>query len=110
MNPSTEYNKRLGERRALRDQCWGRMDLVGWVRLTIGIIFLGLLWMVFALHSIQSWFLFFPAAIFIGLMIYHERLRKAYDRAKRAVGFYERGLDRLEDRWQNKGNPGTEYS
>jgi DNA mismatch repair ATPase MutS len=65
---------------------------------------------VFAVHAIPSWFLFFPAGTFIGLMVYHERLRRAWDRAKRAVGFYERGIDRLEDRWQKKGNPGTEYA
>lgn len=86
------------------------MDLVAWVRLSIGIIFLGMLWLVFAVHAIPSWFLFFPAGTFIVLMVYHERLRRAWDRAKRAVGFYERGIDRLEDRWQKKGNPGTEYA
>src|SRR5690349_6378944 len=107
MNPTAEYQKRLTERRALRDRCWSRMDLVGWIRLSVAIIFLGMLWLVFAIHAIPSWFLFFPAIVFISLMIYHERLRRAWDRAKRAVGFYEKGLDRLEDRWQKKGNAGT---
>jgi len=110
MNPTQEYNKRLTERRALRDTCWRRMNLVGWVRLSLGIAFLVMLWLVFAVHAIPVWFPFFPAALFVGLVVYHDLLRRAWDRAKRAVGFYERGLDRLEDRWQGKGNPGTEYS
>jgi len=86
------------------------MDFVGWVRLSLGIIFLGTLWLVFAVHAIPGWFPFLPAAFFIGFMVYHERLRRAYDRAKRAVRFYEKGLDRLEDRWQKNGNPGNEYA
>jgi len=110
LNPKAEYQKRLGDRRALRDRCWKQMDLVGWVRLSIGIIFVGMLWMVFALRSIPSWFVFFPAAVFVGLMVYHERLRRAWDRARRAVEFYEKGIDRLEDRWQRKGNTGTDYA
>ena len=86
------------------------MDLVGWVRLSLAIIFLGMLWLVFAVHAMPSWVLFFPAALFVGFMGYHDRLRRAWARSRRAVGFYERGLDRLEDRWQGTGNPGTEYA
>jgi hypothetical protein len=109
MNPTAEYQKRLTERQALRDQCWARMDLVGWIRLSVAIIFLGMLWLVFAAHAVPGWIAFFPAVIFIVLVVYHDRLRRAWQRAKRAVVFYERGLDRLQDRWQGKGTSGTEY-
>jgi hypothetical protein len=110
MNPAAEYKQRLTDRRALKDQCRARMDVVGWVRLAVAILFLGMLWMVFGMRAIPSSFLLVPAALFAGLVVYHERLRRAWDRAKRAAEFYEKGLDRLEDRWQKKGNPGTEYA
>jgi len=85
------------------------MRKVSYARLTLALLFLLMLWLALALHAISGWLSLAPAALFVGLVFYHERLRRAYDRAKRSVVFYERGLDRLENRWQGKGSPGTEY-
>jgi hypothetical protein len=109
MDCAAEYQKRLAQRRTVRDQCWDRMRKVGYARLTLALLFLFILWVAFALHAISGWLSLVPAALFVGLVFYHERLRRAHERAKRAVVFYERGLDRLENRWQGKGNSGSEY-
>ena len=85
------------------------MRKVGYARLTLALVFLLMLWLAFALHALSGWLALIPAVLFLGLVFYHERLRRAYDRAKRSVVFYERGLDRLENRWQGNGNAGTEY-
>lgn len=109
MDCLAEYEKRLAQRQSLRDQCWQRMRTVSFVRLVLAFLFLGALWLTFALHAISGWISLIPAAMFIGFVVYHERLRRVYERSKRSVAFYERGLDRLANRWQGKGTSGSEY-
>src|SRR5688572_17665555 len=49
--------------------------------------------------SWSAWLLLAPAAAFVALAVYHDRVIRARDRSASLVGFYERGLARLEDRW-----------
>jgi hypothetical protein len=85
------------------------MRYVSYARLAIAICFVMTLWAGLSLRAVSAWFSLIPAAAFFGLVLYHGRLRRAQDRARRAAAFYERGLSRLENRWQGNGNPGTEY-
>jgi hypothetical protein len=39
----------------------------------------------------------------------HDRILNARDRARRALRFYEAGLERLNGTWAGKGSPGTEF-
>src|ERR1051325_2220452 len=41
-------------------------------------------------------------ALFVRLLIQHDRALNDLDRAKRLVDYYEAGLARLEDRWAGK--------
>lgn len=53
-----------------------------------------------------------PAALivlFIVLAIRHEKLLQSIRIRKRVLGFYRRGLARLEDRWQRDGETGVQY-
>ena len=50
-----------------------------------------------------------PGAAFVVLLYIHARVLNARDRAARAVSFYERGLARLEDRWQGTGERGERF-
>src|SRR5687768_11746785 len=43
--------------------------------------------------------------LFLSGMV-HDRILKARDRARRAMGFYQAGLDRLEGTWVGKSSPG----
>jgi hypothetical protein len=54
------------------------------------------LWLVAALGS------------FLVLLIWHRRVRRALVRAERLIGYYRRGLARLDGLWAGTGNPGTE--
>jgi len=65
---------------------------------------------VFVSKVLPPWCLLLPVGAFGILAYYHERLYRARDRAQRAVTFYERGLDRIENRWQGKGNQETSYA
>ena len=50
-----------------------------------------------------------PPALFVALVVSHEPIRRASDRARRAVDFYAKGLARLEGRWAGTGVEGLEY-
>lgn len=50
-----------------------------------------------------------PILIFIPLAFYHGRILNARDRAARAAAFFERGLARLEERWQGTGSTGERF-
>ena len=48
-------------------------------------------------------------AIFIILMALHQRVLDAIKRLERSIKFYQRGIERLEDRWSGKGSKGEKY-
>lgn len=54
--------------------------------------------------------------IFTGLIVglflsgmLHDRVLQRRETARRAIKFYQAGLDRLADKWAGKGSPGTEF-
>src|SRR5688572_2989246 len=59
--------------------------------------------------SWSAWLLLVPAAAFLALAVYHDRVIRARDRSASLVGFYERGLARIEDRWTGTGATGDRY-
>jgi hypothetical protein len=109
VNPSEEYQNR----RQLRTEAverWKRLDgIVANLRLGVGISFFILAWLAISPRVLSGWWLFLPAAVFIGLASRHDRIRLSGLRAKRAVAFYERGLARIEDRWIGAGDPGRAF-
>lgn len=56
-----------------------------------------------------GWWLIAPAAGFLALLIYHDRVLRARELASRAVRYYERGLARIEDRWAGSGETGERF-
>ncbi len=59
--------------------------------------------------SLSAWTLLVPAALFLALVVRHDRVIRARDRALALIGFYERGLARIEDRWAGTGEPGDRF-
>jgi MutS domain V len=107
--PLAEYQRRLAERRlvAMREQKLFRS--VGNARLATGIIGLGMCFFVFGEVLISFWWLGIPLVLFFILVVVHARVVERLERANRAVLFYERGLERLENRWMGKGETGDRF-
>ncbi len=106
-DPSLEYQKRLLDRQARLQRCFSRIRIVSYFRLGVGLVFFATLWLVFGIRVASLSFLLLPIGAYVVLALYHDRLYRERDRAKRAVTFYERGLERIENRWQGKGNGET---
>src|SRR5215831_2509540 len=59
--------------------------------------------------SLSAWWLLVPAAIFAILVVVHAQVLERGERARRARGLYERGIDRLNNRWAGTGRNGARF-
>src|SRR5262249_6111430 len=82
---------------------------IGNARLATGIGGVILAFFVFGETVISAWWLTLPVVVFSILVLAHARVVERLERANRAVKFYERGLERLEDRWRGKGEAGERF-
>ncbi|MGO8699552.1 MAG: MutS-related protein [Limisphaerales bacterium] len=108
MEPRKEYAERLAkwsqkaEHYELRHRRTGNLRVLLAVVLVVAAVLLR--------NAVSVGFLF--TGVLIGLYLsgmIHDRILDKRDAARRMVGFYERGLDRLRDRWAGKGSAGTEF-
>jgi hypothetical protein len=66
-------------------------------------------WLCFGPYAIALPWLLVPTTAFIGLVMYHRRVRGWQARAQRAVEFYRTGLERIRDRWHGSGPVGGQF-
>lgn len=59
--------------------------------------------------SHSAFWMYSPLILFFGLVIAHRRVLRAATLAKRAIAFYNRGIERLEDRWIGSGETGDAF-
>jgi hypothetical protein len=107
-DPSAEYQARLAR---WRDRLASLSSLdarLAAARLVVFGSAAGLAWLLWQ-TSWSFWWLLAPVAIFAALAIHHDRVIRARDRSASLVGFYERGLARIEDRWPGTGATGERY-
>jgi len=91
------------------------ISLAGWqkkarwlsnLRLAIFLLTALIAWLAFGSQQISVLWMI-PAVLSFGILIvWHDRVLRAGERSQRIVGFYERGLARLEERWMGGGDPG----
>lgn len=73
----------------------------------LAVVFLGAIAL---LHHVRemAWLLI-PVAALVGLAVAHERVLESVRRRNRVLAFYERGMERLEDRWAGTGETGERF-
>ncbi|MBS1828943.1 MAG: mismatch repair protein [Acidobacteria bacterium] len=109
MTPIEEYRQRLAERQSRVAACDRTHVTLGNIRLAIGIAGAFVAYRVFVSGMLTLPWIALPILAFLPLAIYHERLLRKRALAKRAAEFYERGIARLEDRWQGVGETGSRF-
>jgi hypothetical protein len=82
---------------------------IGNARLGTGIVGVIVAFFVFGETVLSLWWLAIPAAAFLVLVVIHARVAERLERAQRAVGFYQRGLARLENQWIGTGETGERF-
>lgn len=104
-----EYTRRLSTIKQLLAEYERRHITIGNVRLAVFVAAGVVAWFAFARHHISGWWLALPVVAFIALLRFHDHLLKRRAEAERRAQFYERGLARIEERWQDTGNTGIRF-
>jgi hypothetical protein len=103
-----EYRARLNARCAARDALTAVDTRLAHAQLAS--FFSGVVLALVAWHSaVTVWWLLAPVAVFVWLVRRHDGVLRARELAIRGIGFYERGLARLEDRWPGTGETGERF-
>ena len=108
VDPANEYRTRLADRRTAELKLAKRDKLLSHARL-VTFVAGGVLAILWWRAAVPVWCLAFPAIAFAVLLHRHDRVIRAYQTAQRATVFYQRGLDRFEDRWAGTGESGERF-
>jgi hypothetical protein len=110
VSPHAEYSRRLDANQREEARQIRRERIIGNARVWVFLPFAVLGSVLFSVEKTPAvfWYIFL-AVSFLILLFYHQRVLRAWQRAGRAVAFYEKGLARLEDRWAGEGQPGTRF-
>jgi hypothetical protein len=106
--PRQIYADRLNERTQRLEASSRRRDRIGYLRLLVFAGAAAIVW--YAFHGVPIWWIAAPIAIFILLMWWQARFEREADCARRAMRFFERGIARLENRWQGVGEDGARFA
>lgn len=104
-----EYSRRreVYDSRARKEE--RRFATIGNLRLAVAVGAAVVAWATFGAGVLSPAWLALPAALFVALVIWHERVMQRQKAAERAVRLYQRGLDRLADRWAGQGEGGERF-
>ncbi len=103
------YNQRFDHRSRALDR-WTRWDRrVADARLVTFVAMLIAAYLVYRGVEGAGWWLILGVGVFLALVVSHEPINRAGNRARRAVEFYAKGLARLDGRWAGTGVAGLDY-
>ncbi len=106
--PREIYSGLLAQRRTEIAAREARHRRLGYYRLAAFVAAGAAVWLALAGTLSILWVLL-PAAVFVALIVIHERLLAVLERRRRAVRYFEKGLARLEGAWAGTGEPGDRY-
>src|SRR5580700_350205 len=106
--PREIYRQRLEARQRLLAELDSRRHRAGLLRLLVFAIAAAIGWFAFK-DKLPLWLIAIPAASFIALVWWQSRIERRMECARRATAFYERGIARLEHRWQGGGETGERF-
>ena len=107
--PRQRYARRLLSLRGEQARAERRHRTLGRWKLIFAALALVLFGLALGLRSVSMLLVLVPVAVIVLLEILHERVEKDMQLRSRALGFYERGVARLDDRWMGTGETGERF-
>ena len=108
-SPQEIYRQRLTSRNLQLTALDAKRHTSGLLRIAVFALAAALAW--FAIQNqLPGWTIALPLALFIALVWRQSRIERQMECARRATAFYERGIARLEHRWQGGGETGDRFS
>jgi hypothetical protein len=108
-SPHKAYLQRLKDHQSALTDLDRKESILGNARIVIFLAGCLAAWMAFGAGWLSAWWLALIVAAFLIVLPLHDRVRRDIARSKRAIGFCERGLARLEERWIGQGEPGARF-
>lgn len=108
-DPRLIYTQRLEARRT--ELAWRerRHRALGYVQLLVVLCGLAGVWLALVNRAFSVLWVFVPVAVFIALLVIHDKLLKMAELRRRAVQYFERALARLDGHWAGAGEAGLQY-
>ena len=104
-----EYFHRLAARRDAAQRLKRLERRISNARLVVFLIGVVVALVAFDTQRLSPLWIVLPVVLFVGLIVRHDTVIRARQRADRSVTFYERGMARLEDRWMGGGESGERF-
>ena len=108
-DPRGAYTERLEARRQTVERHGQRHRTIGNLRLLVFTSAAIMAWLIWGRGLLSAFWLGLPAAVFVCLIVAHERVLRARRAAGRAVAHYERALARLDGQWAGHGETGARF-
>ncbi len=109
MHPREEYRSRLERWRGEHARNESLHRRVGNARLASGILLVAVAAVALGAGKISAWWLLLPIVALIVLVVIHDRVDRALQRAGRGMAYYERALARLDNKWIGTGSQGERF-
>jgi len=109
LDPLKEYRLRLDRWHSehARNELLHRR--LGNARLISGLLLVAVAAISLGAGRMSPWWLLLPIVALIVLVVIHDRVDRDLRRAARGIGYYERALGRLDNRWIGAGNQGERF-
>jgi hypothetical protein len=107
--PKAEYTRRLAARRKTLQTLEGRESLVGFLRVATFLTVPGAGYAVVSDGQHSVFWVFAAVIAFIAAIAWHRRVVASLERTQRAIAYYAKALDRLDDRWIDAAPSGQRY-
>ena len=109
MDPAEAYASRQQRWRTEAERTAALFIRIGNWRLVVALSAVAIAVLAFWRGALSAWWLAVPVAVFIALLVWHERVERRRAFAERAIRYYDRGFARLGDHWAGSGNDGAAF-
>jgi len=108
-DPRAEYVRRLESTQTAEALCRGQDRRFGIAKLALGGIALILIGLALAAKVISVLWVMAPLLTFVILVVIHERVLRKLRRCSRTMAYYQRALERVDNRWMGAGETGARF-
>src|SRR5947209_6487355 len=105
-DPRSTYARLLAERRGEIAAREARHRKLGHAKIAVAAAGVALVWFALAQGGAIILWVLVPAAVFVALVVIHEKLLAETERRRRAARFFEKGIARLDGNWAGTGESG----
>ncbi len=108
-SPRLAYTHRMERRRTDADRLNTWHHRIGNMRLLLFIAAAVMAWLSFHSRIFSAGWLLVPAFIFLALVVVHERILRRLQQRRRSIEFYQQGIARVDEQWDQIGERGDRF-